>query len=75
MTPNMSESNEKAVSTLTGERAPSGRRLILAFATGMVASAAGLGLIPSITHQLGPTQIAMHAAIGGRSRPPPTRPP
>jgi predicted phosphodiesterase len=31
----------------------------------MAAALAGVGLIPSISHELGPTQIAMSAALGG----------
>ena len=41
-----------------------GRRLLLAVVTGMAAALAGLGLIPSITQDLGPAQVAVHGAVG-----------
>lgn len=43
---------------------PSRRRLLLAAATGLIAALAGLGLVPSISHSLGPAQVAVDGAVG-----------
>lgn len=63
MTPLMPNSSVEVERT-TGPRARLWRRWLLAVLTGMAASLAGLGLIPSITHDLGPTQIGVHGALG-----------
>ncbi|MDP9068729.1 MAG: metallophosphoesterase [Actinomycetota bacterium] len=40
------------------------RNILLVALTGMVGGLAGLGLVPSIAHELGPANVALHAAVG-----------
>ena len=56
--------NNEAMSTSATKQKPSGRRLCLAALAGTIAALAGLGLIPSISHALGPANVAVHGAVG-----------
>lgn len=55
------EDNEQAT---TVDRGRNRRRLVLVVLTGMAASLAGLGLIPSVIHDLGPAQVGVQGAVG-----------
>lgn len=43
---------------------PSRMRLLLAAVAGTLAALAGLGLVPSISHALGPANVAVHGSVG-----------
>lgn len=56
--------NNEAMSTNGSKPKPSRQRLALAAVAGTVAALAGLGLIPSISHALGPANVAVHGSVG-----------
>ena len=56
--------NNVAMSSSESKPQRSRRRLFLAAVAGAIAALAGLGLIPSISHSLGPANVAVHGSVG-----------